>query len=62
MIIEEKKAGEFNCCQRTRQTHKPCEGYRCMAWRWVFEEYVTDDHLVTYEEKTHGYCGLAGRP
>lgn len=60
MIIEEKKAKNFNC-------HYPdatqCVGSRCMAWRWAdpFNE-GEDDLPASWRSTTHGYCGLAGRP
>lgn len=71
MIVEEKKAGEFNCCQRTKQTNKPCEGSRCMAWRWTYDKVpkVSDVQeapdlpwFESVQSTTHGFCGLAGRP
>lgn len=68
MIIEEKKAKNFNC-HYPDATH--CVGSRCMAWRWALVDVVraTDDKFAPVAEwierepsTTHGYCGLAGRP
>lgn len=62
MIIEEKKAENFNC-HYPDATH--CAGSRCMAWRWATgsDDYLGDDDLHPKKHSTtHGYCGLAGRP
>lgn len=75
MIIEEKKAENFNC-HYPDATH--CVGSRCMAWRWDMErnpDFAPIHPMVATDPKhpadvpnpyrystTHGYCGLAGRP
>lgn len=64
MIIKEIEALNYNCCQRTQQTRKPCEGSRCMAWRWA-EQKNRDEPKWNADgsahSTTHGYCGLAGK-
>lgn len=43
----------------------PCEGSRCMAWRWVETHIKNPDAPagdLIYSDDTHGYCGIAGDP
>lgn len=35
-----------------------CIGSACMAWRWA----TTEEGSKSRESRTHGFCGLAGRP
>ena len=63
MIVEEKKAGEYEC--PALRNSGWCVGSRCMAWRWATgtDDYPGDDALHPKKHSTtHGYCGLAGRP
>ena len=50
-----------------------CEAEQCMGWRWVAPVTVegveldatgleTRPYAFSGPSKTHGYCGLAGRP
>jgi len=39
----------------------PCLASGCMAWRWGLED-GDDDWGHLQPSKTHGYCGLAGKP
>jgi hypothetical protein len=48
MIIQVLDAGQYDCTDRS--TGAPCNGSRCMAWRWADLRRV------------YGYCGLAGVP
>lgn len=68
MIIEEKKAENFNC-HYPDATH--CAGSRCMAWRWRIDKVIVKDedpeapvreYYTAQLSTTHGFCGLAGRP
>ena len=35
----------------------PCEGQRCMWWRWAL-----DGIFAEMDVRRDGYCGAAGRP
>jgi hypothetical protein len=48
MIIPVIDARLYDCVDRS--TGAPCNGPRCMAWRWFDPRHV------------HGFCGLAGEP
>ena len=64
MIVEEKKAREYECPQKMMMSDDVhCTGSRCMAWRWAdpFNE-GEDDLPASWRSTTHGYCGLGGRP
>ena len=72
MIIEESKAAKMFCPMEMACDHDyRCQGSRCMAWRWAYDKVLktADDPdapvLEWFESvpsKTHGYCGLGGRP
>jgi hypothetical protein len=36
-----------------------CIGSQCMWWRWISDY---DKQANPCKSKTHGYCGLAGKP
>jgi hypothetical protein len=55
----ETDAKVTQCC---RDLNIPCQGSRCMAWRWV-ETHINDGQGgMKPSSDTHGYCGLAGKP
>jgi|HubBroStandDraft_1064217.scaffolds.fasta_scaffold320460_3 hypothetical protein len=59
MILTETEAKKKTCPQSfVNNNSGTCRGTQCMAWRWNVELLS----MGTQFSKTHGYCGLAGKP
>jgi hypothetical protein len=72
MIINELESNDYQCPMKfSSGPGRTCSGSMCMAWRWTQEQnpnYHPANNLAELlelpwrESKTHGYCGLAGKP
>lgn len=64
MILSKEDAALTACCKGsefTTRANGTCLATSCMAWRWA-QALTPSGQKTDAPSKTHGYCGLAGKP
>lgn len=58
MIVKADLAHEKAC----PMYNQPCQGDKCMAWRWQHVYYPTPSRLLKAVKTDSGYCGMTPAP